>query len=87
MGTKQLSVIFAPCILRTNRSLMAHETLNDVARQTKAVDAMIREQLIKLKRQLSHIKEINKEIQEMPENQVTEVEDGVSAKIIHSFYH
>lgn len=34
MSTSGLAIIFAPCILRTNKELQAQDSLNNIARQT-----------------------------------------------------
>lgn len=45
MSSSALAIVFAPCILRTNRSLPAQDSLQDVSRQTKCVETIVQAKL------------------------------------------
>ncbi|XP_044000848.1 unconventional myosin-IXAa-like isoform X2 [Aphidius gifuensis] len=45
MSSSALAIVFAPCILRTNRTLPAQDSLQDVGRQTKCIETIIQEKL------------------------------------------
>lgn len=45
MSSSALAIVFAPCILRTNRSLPAQDSLQDVGRQTRCVETIVQEKL------------------------------------------
>lgn len=45
MSSSALAIVFAPCILRTNRTLPAQDSLQDVGRQTKCVETIVQEKL------------------------------------------
>ncbi|XP_021359291.1 unconventional myosin-IXa-like isoform X5 [Mizuhopecten yessoensis] len=55
MSVTGLSIIFAPCLLRTSRNLQAQDSLSQVPRQTKVINHIIQEQLYKLKSTLEDI--------------------------------
>lgn len=55
MSPSALAIVFAPCILRTNRSLPAQDSLQDVGRQTKCVETIIQEKLRIMKTTLADI--------------------------------
>ncbi|XP_043257794.1 unconventional myosin-IXAa-like isoform X1 [Colletes gigas] len=45
MSPSALAIVFAPCILRTNRTLPAQDSLQDVGRQTCCVETIVQEKL------------------------------------------
>nr|XP_034195851.1 unconventional myosin-IXAa-like isoform X1 [Osmia lignaria]XP_034195852.1 unconventional myosin-IXAa-like isoform X1 [Osmia lignaria]XP_034195853.1 unconventional myosin-IXAa-like isoform X1 [Osmia lignaria] len=45
MSPSALAIVFAPCILRTNRALPAQDSLQDVGRQTCCVETIVQEKL------------------------------------------
>ncbi|XP_029165976.1 unconventional myosin-IXa-like isoform X2 [Nylanderia fulva] len=45
MSPSALAIVFAPCILRTNRMLPAQDSLQDVGRQTRCVETIVHEKL------------------------------------------
>ncbi|OAD54572.1 Unconventional myosin-IXa [Eufriesea mexicana] len=45
MSPSALAIVFAPCILRTNRTLPAQDSLQDVGRQTCCVETIVEEKL------------------------------------------
>ncbi|XP_078052595.1 unconventional myosin-IXb isoform X2 [Augochlora pura] len=45
MSSSALAIVFAPCILRTNRTLPAQDSLQDVGRQTCCVETIVQEKL------------------------------------------
>ncbi|XP_051155155.1 unconventional myosin-IXa-like isoform X1 [Leptopilina boulardi] len=45
MSPSALAIVFAPCILRTNRILPAQDSLQDVGRQTRCVETIVQEKL------------------------------------------
>ncbi|XP_043673160.1 unconventional myosin-IXAa-like isoform X2 [Vespula pensylvanica] len=45
MSSSALAIVFAPCILRTNRTLPAQDSLQDVGRQTRCVETIVHEKL------------------------------------------
>ncbi|KAG1704390.1 Unconventional myosin-IXa [Nymphon striatum] len=55
MSPNALSIVFAPCILRTDKCMQAQDSLNDIAKQTTCVEYIIKEQLKKLKVTLADI--------------------------------
>ncbi|XP_069137072.1 unconventional myosin-IXb-like isoform X5 [Argopecten irradians] len=55
MSVSGLSIIFAPCLLRTSKNLQAQDSLSQVPRQTKVINHIIQEQLYKLKSTLEDI--------------------------------
>ncbi|CAM1297073.1 MYO9B (predicted), partial [Pycnogonum litorale] len=55
MSPNALSIVFAPCILRTNKPMQAQDSLNDIAKQTTCVEYIIKEQLKKVKSTLADI--------------------------------
>ncbi|KAK3592955.1 hypothetical protein CHS0354_036814 [Potamilus streckersoni] len=48
MSVGGLAIIFAPCLLRTNKKLQAQESLNQVSRQTLCIEKVLKFQLQKL---------------------------------------
>ncbi|XP_064649150.1 unconventional myosin-IXa-like isoform X20 [Lineus longissimus] len=61
MSSNGLAIIFAPCILKTNRDLSAQEILSNVPKQTLCVECIILEQLKKLNVTLENISELEDE--------------------------
>ncbi|XP_033226545.1 unconventional myosin-IXb-like isoform X2 [Belonocnema kinseyi] len=55
MSPSALAIVFAPCILRTNRSLPAQDSLQDVGRQTRCVETIVQEKLRVVKATLADI--------------------------------
>ena len=45
MSSSALAIVFAPCILRTNRTLPAQDSLQDVDRQTKCVETIVQDKV------------------------------------------
>ncbi|XP_046838439.1 unconventional myosin-IXa-like isoform X4 [Vespa crabro] len=45
MSPSALAIVFAPCILRTSRTLPAQDSLQDVGRQTRCVETIVQEKL------------------------------------------
>ncbi|CAG7723273.1 unnamed protein product [Allacma fusca] len=59
MNANSLAIVFAPCILRTNKCRQAQESLTDVSRQTQCIETIISEQLKKVKATLSNIESVD----------------------------
>ncbi|XP_064475014.1 unconventional myosin-IXa-like isoform X2 [Ornithodoros turicata] len=55
MSPESLAIVFAPCILRTNKQLQAQDTLDCVTKQTICVKCIIQEQLHKVQTTLADI--------------------------------
>lgn len=55
MSPESLAIVFAPCILRTNKRLQAQDTLDCVNKQTICVRCIIQEQLKKVQTTLADI--------------------------------
>ncbi|KAK8757260.1 hypothetical protein V5799_000035 [Amblyomma americanum] len=55
MSPESLAIVFAPCILRTNKRLQAQDTLDCVNKQTICVRCIIQEQLKKVQNTLADI--------------------------------
>uniref|UniRef100_A0A336KNQ0 CSON011773 protein n=1 Tax=Culicoides sonorensis TaxID=179676 RepID=A0A336KNQ0_CULSO len=55
MSTSSLAIVFAPCILRTNRCIPAQDSLNDIGRQTKCIEAIIMQKIQNIKNTLNNI--------------------------------
>ncbi|XP_063983147.1 unconventional myosin-IXa-like isoform X2 [Diachasmimorpha longicaudata] len=55
MSPSALAIVFAPCILRTNRVLPAQDSLQDVGRQTKCIETIVQEKLRFVKTTLADI--------------------------------
>ncbi|GAB6028580.1 Unconventional myosin-IXAa, variant 2 [Chamberlinius hualienensis] len=55
MSASSLAIVFAPCILRTDKCVNAQDSLNDIAKQTICIQYMIDEQLHKLCNTLADI--------------------------------
>ena len=55
MTANSLAIVFAPCILRTNKVVPAQDSLHDISRQTTCVEVIVLEQLRKVKSTLADI--------------------------------
>ncbi|XP_043231703.1 unconventional myosin-IXAa-like isoform X4 [Amphibalanus amphitrite] len=55
MSPNALAIVFAPCILRTDRAMAAQDSLHDIAAQTQCVELMICERLARLRTTLAEI--------------------------------
>lgn len=55
MNAGALAIVFAPCILRTNKVLPAQDSLNDISRQTQCIETILKEQLQKVRSTLADI--------------------------------
>lgn len=55
MSPASLAIVFAPCILRTNKVVPAQDSLHDIASQTQCIETIIKEQLRKIKTTLEDI--------------------------------
>ncbi|KAL5004156.1 hypothetical protein ScPMuIL_017612 [Solemya velum] len=60
MSVNSLAIIFAPCLLRTNKKIQAQESLKHVPRQTLAVECILSEKLNKNRDQLEDIQTLEK---------------------------
>lgn len=45
MSASSLAIVFAPCVLRTNRIVPAQDSLNDIGRQTKCIETLITQKM------------------------------------------
>lgn len=68
MTASNLSVIFAPCILRRSQSVHAQEQLMDVQRQAVCVQTLIEEKLRQYRGTLSQIVELENATEKVSEN-------------------
>lgn len=55
MSASSLAIVFAPCVLRTNRALPAQDSLNDISRQTKCIETIITQKMLNIKSTLADI--------------------------------
>lgn len=55
MNPGALAIVFAPCILRTNKAIPAQDSLHDISRQTQCIETIIRDQLRKVRSTLADI--------------------------------
>lgn len=55
MNASALAIVFAPCVLRTNKVLPAQDSLNDIGRQTQCIETILMEQLRKVRSTLADI--------------------------------
>lgn len=55
MSAASLAIVFAPCILRTNKFLPAQDSLHDIGSQTQCIETIITEQLRKVRNTLDDI--------------------------------
>lgn len=63
MSSSALAIVFAPCILRTNRTLPAQDSLQDVGRQTKCIETIVQEKLRFVRATLADISTLDKACQ------------------------
>lgn len=68
MGAANLSVIFAPCILRRNQAVHAQEQLMDVQKQATCVQMLIEEKLRQYTSTLNQIVELESASEKLSEN-------------------
>lgn len=59
MNANSLAIVFAPCILRTNKMRQVQESLHDISRQTLCLETIILEQMKKVKETLSNIESVD----------------------------
>ncbi|XP_021933704.1 unconventional myosin-IXa-like isoform X3 [Zootermopsis nevadensis] len=55
MNASALAIVFAPCILRTNKIVPAQDSLHDIGRQTQCIETIVTEQLRKVRSTLADI--------------------------------
>uniref|UniRef100_A0A6P7FZ73 Unconventional myosin-IXb-like isoform X1 n=1 Tax=Diabrotica virgifera virgifera TaxID=50390 RepID=A0A6P7FZ73_DIAVI len=55
MSAASLAIVFAPCVLRTNKVVPAQESLIDISSQTQCIETIIRVQLRKIRSTLDDI--------------------------------
>lgn len=55
MSASSLAIVFAPCVLRTNRMVPAQDSLNDIGRQTKCIETLITQKMLNVKSTLADI--------------------------------
>lgn len=55
MSASSLAIVFAPCVLRTNRIVPAQDSLNDIGRQTKCIETLIEQKMMNVKSTLADI--------------------------------
>ncbi|KAF5301534.1 hypothetical protein FQR65_LT08838 [Abscondita terminalis] len=55
MSGASLAIVFAPCILRTNKVVPAQDSLHDISSQTQCIETIIKEQLRKVRNTLDDI--------------------------------
>lgn len=55
MSAASLAIVFAPCILRTNKIIQAQDSLQDISSQTQCIESIISEKLRKLRNTLDDI--------------------------------
>lgn len=55
MSASSLAIVFAPCVLRTNRNIPAQDSLNDISRQTKCMETLITQKMLNVKSTLADI--------------------------------
>lgn len=55
MSASSLAIVFAPCVLRTNRIVPAQDSLNDIGRQTKCIDTLITQKMFNVRSTLNDI--------------------------------
>ncbi|XP_031335127.1 unconventional myosin-IXa-like isoform X2 [Photinus pyralis] len=55
MSAASLAIVFAPCILRTNKVVPAQDSLHDISSQTQCIETIIKEQLRKVRSTLDDI--------------------------------
>ncbi|XP_066950423.1 unconventional myosin-IXb-like isoform X1 [Macrobrachium rosenbergii] len=62
MNCNALAIIFAPCILRSQRSQTVQDSLSDIAKQTSVVEVIISRQLKQVRMTLQDIDTVDSEI-------------------------
>ncbi|KAH9424357.1 Unconventional myosin-IXb [Dermatophagoides pteronyssinus] len=55
MNANSLAIVFAPCILRTNKSMQMQDKLNDISKQTICIESIISEQMRQISDTLNDI--------------------------------
>lgn len=55
MSASSLAIVFAPCVLRTNRIVPAQDSLNDIGRQTKCIETLITQKMFNVRCTLNDI--------------------------------
>lgn len=55
MSASALAIVFAPCVLRTNRYVPAQDSLNDISRQTRCMETLITQKMLNVKSTLADI--------------------------------
>lgn len=55
MNASSLAIVFAPCVLRTNKLVPAQESLRDIEQQTLCISSIISNQMDKIKSTLADI--------------------------------
>lgn len=55
MSAGSLAIVFAPCVLRTNRIVPAQDSLNDIGRQTKCIETLITQKMDNVRSTLKNI--------------------------------
>lgn len=55
MNASSLAIVFAPCVLRTNKLVPAQESLRDIEQQTLCISSIISHQMDKIKSTLADI--------------------------------
>lgn len=55
MNAASLAIIFAPCILKTNKVVPAQNSLNDIEHQTRCIKLIIIDQMDKVRATLADI--------------------------------
>lgn len=55
MSAASLAIVFAPCVLRTNKLVPAQDSLHDIGSQTQCIETIIKEQLRKVRSTLDDI--------------------------------
>lgn len=55
MSASSLAIVFAPCVLRTNRIVPAQDSLNDIGRQTKCIETLITQKMVNVRCTLNDI--------------------------------
>lgn len=55
MSAGSLAIVFAPCVLRTNRIVPAQDSLNDIGRQTKCLETLITQKMDNVRSTLKNL--------------------------------
>lgn len=59
MSASSLAIVFAPCVLRTNRIVPAQDSLNDIGRQTKCIETLITQKMLNVRCTLNDINSLD----------------------------